>query len=77
MNDAPTVPSPDQALSCPSCHSVLAHSTGDAHVAGSDWKCNRCGEHWTASRLATVAEYEAWDRERRGIPLAALGTAVG
>jgi hypothetical protein len=48
---------------CPSCHTARLLAT-DEVAAASDWRCQRCGERWTASRLATVAEYEAWDRRR-------------
>jgi ribosomal protein L37AE/L43A len=25
-----------------------------------DWECRRCGQRWTALRLATVASYATW-----------------
>ena len=51
---------------CPSCHTARVLATDEVTAIGGHWRCERCGEQWTASRLATVAEYEAWDRERRG-----------
>jgi len=65
----------DQPLMCPSCHTVLATSTDVAYQSGSNWQCQRCGEHWTASRLATVAEYQAWDRRRSDTDAAAPSKA--
>jgi hypothetical protein len=34
--------------------------TYDALGKGTDWQCARCGQKWSATRLATVAEYAAW-----------------
>ena len=48
---------------CPSCHTARVLAT-DEVAAESYWRCQRCGEQWTPSRLATVAEYEAWDLAR-------------
>jgi transposase-like protein len=50
-------------LSCPSCHTARAGVAGDTWDSQGLWRCQRCGEKWTRSRLATVAEYEAWERE--------------
>jgi ribosomal protein L37AE/L43A len=49
------------AISCPSCHTARSAAAAEAAAAGG-WMCQRCGQQWTASRLATVAEYEAWNR---------------
>ena len=32
--------------------------------AGGNWRCVRCGQHWDAGRLAAVAAYAAWARNR-------------
>src|SRR5690349_22757988 len=50
---------------CPMCH-TSATVTQIALEAGGDWRCVRCGQHWDARRLATVAAYTAWavDHER-------------
>jgi predicted Zn finger-like uncharacterized protein len=54
---------PAPPVACPSCHT--ARKTSDeVAAAGGSWRCERCGEQWSASRLATVAEYEAWARDR-------------
>jgi len=34
--------------------------TYDALGNGTDWQCARCGQKWSATRLATVAAYAAW-----------------
>jgi predicted Zn finger-like uncharacterized protein len=53
------------AAMCPMCHTSasVAQSTIEA---GGEWRCVRCGQHWDAARLATVAAYAGWvgDRER-------------
>ena len=49
---------------CPICHASTAMT---AHaIAGGEWRCARCGQHWDLARLAAVAAYEAWtvDRDR-------------
>ena len=53
---------------CPMCHTSAGVTQG-AIEAGGDWRCVRCGQHWDAARLATVAAYPEWadDRERLGI----------
>jgi hypothetical protein len=44
---------------CPLCHAD-APLPLRAIEAGGDWQCARCGQHWDATRLATVAAYAAW-----------------
>jgi hypothetical protein len=46
-------------LRCLMCHTSVTLSLS-ALEAGGDWKCVRCGQHWDARRLATVAAYTAW-----------------
>ena len=52
-----------RSATCPMCHTsaTLSQSALDA---GGDWRCVRCGQHWDAARLATVAAYAAWIVER-------------
>jgi hypothetical protein len=49
------------------CHTSATLSQS-ALEAGGDWRCVRCGQHWDAARLATVAAYAAWsvDHDRVG-----------
>ena len=47
------VPSP----TCPLCHTLDHTITSDALAAGAIWTCTRCGQRWTAARLATAAAY--------------------
>lgn len=44
---------------CPMCD-TSATVTQSAIAAGGDWRCVRCGQHWDARRLATVAAYAEW-----------------
>lgn len=55
---------PAPPVACPSCHTARQGATDEVAAPGAYWLCERCGQQWTARRLATVAEYEAWDRER-------------
>ena len=50
---------------CPMCH-TSATVTQTAIEAGGDWRCVRCGQHWDARRLATVAAYAEWARDSVG-----------
>jgi predicted Zn finger-like uncharacterized protein len=51
---------------CPMCH-TSASVTQSAIDAGGDWRCVRCGQHWDARRLTTVAAYAEWaHRDRLG-----------
>ena len=52
-----------RSATCPMCHTsaTLSQSALDA---GGDWRCVRCGQHWDAARLATVAAYAAWIVDR-------------
>ena len=55
----------DWALAiCPSCHTADARLTNDAVRKGADWHCARCGQRWSALRLATVAAYAARVNQR-------------
>ena len=59
-----------ELMTCPSCHTARAGVSNDTWDAGGQWRCERCGEQWTRSRLATVAEYEAWARVHDAAPVA-------
>jgi hypothetical protein len=45
---------------CPSCHTTDATMTNDAVGIGTDRQCARCGQKWSATRLAPVAAYAVW-----------------
>jgi ribosomal protein L37AE/L43A len=45
---------------CPSCRTTDATMTNEALGKGVDWQCARCGQNWSATRLATVAAYANW-----------------
>jgi transposase-like protein len=47
------LPSP----TCPLCHTVDDTITSDALAAGATWRCTRCGQMWSADRLATAEAY--------------------
>lgn len=59
---------------CPQCHTSATLSQS-ALEAGGEWRCVRCGQHWDAKRLATVAGYAAWtvDHDRAGSQSAERG----
>lgn len=46
-----------QLPTCPLCHTLDHIMTNDALAAGGIWTCARCGQRWTAARLATFAAY--------------------
>jgi hypothetical protein len=45
-------------LTCPMCHTPTSLTRSDID-AGAGWRCVRCGQHWSATRLSTVAAYAA------------------
>jgi predicted Zn finger-like uncharacterized protein len=45
---------------CPSCLTTDATTASDAGGKGADWRCGRCGQTWSATRMVTVAPYAAW-----------------
>lgn len=47
---------------CPLCHTDHPYGT-DAIPGSSGWRCTRCGQQWSARRLATVAAYNEWARD--------------
>jgi ribosomal protein L37AE/L43A len=54
-----------RSVACPMCHADVS-LTPSALAAGGAWRCARCGQHWDADRLTTVAAYAGWvaDRDR-------------
>jgi hypothetical protein len=58
--DLPTVPT----AACPLCHTPSEGLCDEQFAAGGDWRCQTCGQNWTARRLETVAAYAAWVTNR-------------
>ena len=56
---------------CPMCHTPASLTQSDIE-AGAGWRCGRCGQRWSATRLSTVAAYAASVADR-----AAVGPATG
>jgi len=48
---------------CAMCHTPASVTQAEVD-AGGDWRCVRCGQHWDAGRLAKVAAYAEWARNR-------------
>jgi ribosomal protein L37AE/L43A len=42
---------------CPLCHTEDTTITVQAVAEGGTWRCTRCGQMWSADRLAAVAAY--------------------
>ena len=47
---------------CPLCHTTDTKVTN--LESGGDWLCARCGQTWSATRLATVTAYDRWVSEQ-------------
>lgn len=60
-------PDGPRRATCPLCHTTDASVPQDALEAGGSWRCARCGQHWDAERLATVAVYAAWVVEHENL----------
>jgi ribosomal protein L37AE/L43A len=45
------------ARTCPLCHTEDPTITNEALIAGGAWGCVRCGQTWSAARIATAAAY--------------------
>lgn len=43
---------------CLLCHAV--HTDSFVGDGSRSWRCNRCGQHWDAARVATVLDYQRW-----------------
>jgi len=52
---------------CPLCHTVEPTLTDDSLRAGAEWTCTRCGQMWSALRLATVASYVRYTDQEPGV----------
>jgi transposase-like protein len=52
--------STEPVAACPLCHTTSLRLCDEEFAAGGHWRCTRCGQSWTAQRLATVAAYAAW-----------------
>ena len=50
-------------VACALCRTVMS-----GPGAQFDWECRRCGQRWTALRLATVASYATWVDARDHAP---------
>ena len=48
---------PVDSPTCPLCHTLASAVTNDALAAGARWQCTRCGQTWSATRLAAAAAY--------------------
>lgn len=46
---------------CPLCHTVDQTITPDALRGGAEWTCTRCGQAWSAARLARAAAYTQYE----------------
>lgn len=53
-----------RSATCPLCHTIDGSLSDEALAAGGGWRCTICGQRWDAPRLATVAAYAVWARER-------------
>jgi hypothetical protein len=48
---------PEPAAICPLCHTLDRAVSAESLQAGAFWRCARCGQMWSAARLATSAAY--------------------
>lgn len=46
------------AVECLLCHAM--HTESFVGNPSRSWRCSRCGQHWDASRVATVMAYQRW-----------------
>jgi transposase-like protein len=46
---------------CPLCHTLDTTVTSDSLRGGAEWACTRCGQTWSAARLATAAAYARYE----------------
>ena len=56
----PSAPQLVGFATCPSCRATHATVTHEAVGKGADWHCARCGQQWSATRVAAVAAYADW-----------------
>ena len=57
-----------QTATCPLCHTDEAETTDHALTCDERWRCARCGQRWSARRIATVAAYAEWAPQRLDCP---------
>ena len=50
-----------RTATCPLCHTS---ASGSVLEPGGNWRCSRCGQRWSPTRLAAVAAYAASVIER-------------
>jgi hypothetical protein len=53
---------------CPLCRTTDTTMTNDTIGEGADWICARCGQRWSATRVATVLAYAAWVSRQTTLP---------
>ena len=53
-----------QVAACRSCHTPDPQLSEDALAGGHSRQCGRCGQQWTAARLATADAFAAWAQAR-------------
>ena len=68
LHDEKDIPA---VVTCPMCHTPASLTQSDLD-AGAGWRCGRCGQRWSATRLSTVAAYAASVADR-----AAVGPTTG
>ena len=56
-------------VTCPMCHTPASLTQSDLD-SGAGWRCGRCGQRWSATRLSTVAAYVAFVAARGAVRLA-------
>lgn len=65
-----------RSATCPLCHTIEGSLSDEALAAGGGWRCTICGQRWDAPRLATVAAYAVWARERETTSRQSLSPAA-
>lgn len=63
-DDSRSAPLTTEALlspTCPLCHTLDHTVTADSLLAGAVWACTRCGQTWSAARLARAAAYAEYE----------------
>ena len=63
LHDEKGVPA---VVTCPMCHTPASLTQSDLG-AGAGWRCGRCGQRWSATRLSTVAAYAASVADRAAV----------
>ena len=63
LSDAGEPPAPALSAACPLCHAPHHATTADV-AGGGNWRCTRCGQSWSANRLANLAAYGRYAESR-------------